>query len=405
MTAPSVSGKVGGTDLLARSLEVLHASQAPTGAYLAAPAFSQYGYCWLRDGAFIAQAMDVAGEHASAAAFHAWVARTISRYRHKVERLEQHRPRAAGDGRQPYESPAFEDDEILHARFTAEGEEHADDWGNFQLDGYGFWLSSLVRHLVVTGAGPGAYAEAVDLVVRYLALLWDRPCYDCWEEYPGRRHSTTWAAVAAGLRAAGGLLDRPDAVACAEDIMARLRRDGVRGGVLRKFTADAGPSHAPASEHQSRGRRAVAGHERAGKPLPPDALDGSALLVMGPLGPFDRTDPIVRETVLAVERQLVADGGGVHRYAEDEYYGGGLWVLLTSALADVSRRLRVPARAGALLRWVEEQADPEGHLPEQVPRHLRHPELLQPWLGRWGPPAIPLAWSHAMYLIARLPAR
>ena len=47
------------------SLTIIRAGQAPSGAYVASPTFSQYGYCWLRDGTWIAYAMDIAGDHAS----------------------------------------------------------------------------------------------------------------------------------------------------------------------------------------------------------------------------------------------------------------------------------------------------------------------------------------------------
>lgn len=383
-------------DLLARSLDILRESQAPTGAYLAAPAFSQYAYCWLRDGSFIAHAMDLAGEHASAAAFHRWVAHTICRHRHKVERLERAGACAPRDG------GGFGDEEILHTRFTAAGDELAEDWGNFQLDGYGLWLASLARHVETAGGDAAAYADAAGLVLRYLALLWDRPCYDCWEEYPAQRHSTTWAAVAAGLRAAGTLLGSREHADLAGTVLERLRAEGTRDGVLVKFAGEPGFEIPPGSgDGHGAAAGAVAGHERAGKPLPAGTVDGSGLLVLGPLGPFAAGDPLVARTVAAVGERLVAEGGGVHRYEHDEYYGGGLWVLLAGALADVEGRMGLRERAGTVLAWVEAQADGRGRLPEQVSRDLCHPELLQPWRDRWGPPALPLVWSHAMYVIAR----
>jgi GH15 family glucan-1,4-alpha-glucosidase len=53
------------------------------------------------------------------------------------------------------------------------------------------------------------------------------------------------------------------------------------------------------------------------------------------------------------------------------------------------------------LAWVEEQATPQGELPEQTAGHLLAPQSQADWIKRWGQPASPLLWSHAQYLILR----
>lgn len=90
---------------------------------------------------------------------------------------------------------------------------------------------------------------------------------------------------------------------------------------------------------------------------------------------------------------LVSPGGGVHRNREDTYYGGGEWLLLTALLG-----LTEPARASACLEWVAAHATARGDLPEQAQDNLLHPESYEPWVERWGLPASPLLWSHAMFL-------
>ena len=57
-----------------------------------------------------------------------------------------------------------------------------------------------------------------------------------------------------------------------------------------------------------------------------------------------------------------------------------------------------PERAADCLAWIEAHARPNGDLPEQAQGRLLHPESYEPWLERWGEPASPLLWSHAMYL-------
>jgi isomaltose glucohydrolase len=259
-------------------------------------------------------------------------------------------------------------DEVLHARFTTDGAEVPGRWSNFQLDGYGFWLTSLGRHAEAHGP-PERVLPAVALVTRYLSVLWDRPCASCWEEDENHRHPTTLCAVAAGLHAAAGLLAEREPAVLAGRITEWVLEHGTAGGALAKVVGDGD-------------------------------LDGSALFVLGPFGPFRSSAPVVDATLDAVEETLVADGGGVHRYLRDGFYGGGLWVPLAGALAWVQALRGNTDRARAVLAWIEGTSDPEGRLPEQSSRRLRRPDLLERWVRRWGPVARPLLWSHAMYLIA-----
>jgi GH15 family glucan-1,4-alpha-glucosidase len=112
-----------------------------------------------------------------------------------------------------------------------------------------------------------------------------------------------------------------------------------------------------------------------------DRVDASQLFIGTP------------ELVERVESTLVSPGGGVWRNLDDEYYGGGEWPLLTALLG-----LARPARAAEALAWIEAHAAPNGDLPEQVQDHLLRPERYLPWVEKWGQPACPLLWSHAMYL-------
>jgi len=73
-------------DLFQRSVQAILTHQAPSGAYPACPNFPVYRYAWFRDGAFIAYAMDVAGQHESAHRFHDWAACTILRHTDRTER-------------------------------------------------------------------------------------------------------------------------------------------------------------------------------------------------------------------------------------------------------------------------------------------------------------------------------
>jgi len=171
-----------------KSIEVIVDGQAATGAYLAAPGYRTYGFSWIRDGSFIAASMDAHGRYASARAFHLWVARTVERYAHKVDCLAAELDVAlagTGDPLRP-----LDDRYVLHTRFTTDGDETDEHWGNFQLDGYGFWLTSALHHFAMGDEDPGPVRRAIELVSRYLAMTWRSACFDCWEEYPTRRRST-----------------------------------------------------------------------------------------------------------------------------------------------------------------------------------------------------------------------
>lgn len=337
------------------------AAQHDRGAYPAAASFSQYDQCWLRDGAFIAHAMDVAGEHDSASRFHRWVARTVMAHDDVAHDLIARRRRNEGIG----------EFDFLPARFTADGRWLHDGWPNFQLDGYGQWLWSLSAHLASVGADalPSDLRPATELVVDYLLAFWDEPCYDAWEEGRSQIHTATLASIFAGLSAIADHVPRA--------------RDGAER--VRSVTLD---------ECVHAGRFV----KRVGDP----AVDASLLWVSTPFGLVSESDARMLATVRRIEADLFrGGGGGVRRYAADTYYGGGEWVLLTAWLAWYKAKAGALAEARSLMAWVDAQRDERGGLPEQVPGPTVNARFLGHWTRRWGPPASPLLWSHAMAIIAR----
>jgi len=337
-------------DLYQRSIEIILANQHPSGAYVACPNFPTYRYTWFRDASFVAYAMDLAGQHESAARFHAWAARAICQRASVVERgLEK---AARGE--------MLADADILHTRLTLDGRDgRRQKWGNFQLDGFGTWLWALEQHRRLCGETlPAEWLEAAGLAAKYLAALWGRPCYDCWEEHPERVHPYTLAAIYGGLKAWDGVGETLAA------IKAYIYAHFVWQGHFVKF---------------------------AGEP----AVDASLLGLAAPYGVVEPDDPLMLATVSEIERTLL--DGGVHRYKADVYYGGGEWILLGWYYRMAGREGEV----GPLLEWIEAQAAPDGSLPEQVPAHLLAPAQQAPWVARWGPVASPLLWSHAKYMILK----
>lgn len=348
-------------ELAERSVEIILANQAPSGAYMASPTFPVYRFSWLRDGAFIADAMSRVGHLDSPVSFLHWCRRVVEARLDQIDDLVRRRTNNA----------VITSGEYLHTRYTLDGGEGTDEWWNHQLDGYGAWLWGLGSHASRwSDFDLEEFTPAVEATADYLVAFWDAPCYDCWEENGDRVHVATLAAVAAGLRVAAewaGASPRIKAKAEANiaQIKDRIRERGTRDGHLVKW-------------------------------LEGDDVDSSLLFCAIPYRLFPVDDPLIRATVDEIEKRLVHQG--VYRHPYDTYYGGGEWVLLTALLGSYKAAVGDVDDAWTYLKWVAAQANGNGWLPEQVSTHLLHPERFGEWEQRWGPVASPLLWSHAMYL-------
>ena len=162
-----------------RSIEVIRAGQYESGAYVASPDFGVYGYAWLRDGSFVADAMSRAGARESAEAFFDWAARIVL------------------DGR------GFE------ARYRLDGSsDDTGEWPLHQLDGWGLWLWAVAEHCGRHDVDRTRWSEAAERTADYLERQWRFPSVDWWEERDGL-HAATLACVDAGLSAWGsaGVVD------------------------------------------------------------------------------------------------------------------------------------------------------------------------------------------------------
>ena len=187
------------------------------------------------------------------------------------------------------------------------------------------------------------YKEAVGLVQHYLATHWQKPSYDWWEEKKGI-HAATLACIYAGLNA----YKHPEAAAV-----------------------------------------------KAAIDLTNERTDASLLACVL----FDAVDQLsFAEALERIEAELVSQNGGVHRYKEDEYYGGGEWPILSCMLGLYYLKLGQVSAAQIKLDWVKSQINENGWIPEQSKAHLLYPEKYDYWVEKWGSPANPLIWSHGMFL-------
>jgi GH15 family glucan-1,4-alpha-glucosidase len=190
---------------------------------------------------------------------------------------------------------------------------------------------------------------------------------DLWEERHGS-HAYTAASFVGALRAAAGMAARHE-----PHRAARYRRAAgdVRESVDRAFWSD---------EH---GRYL----RTPGDPT----VDVSLLGLAWPFRAVDPAGPRMRATAAAVERELGRPGGGILRYAADRYAGGNAWVLAALWVGLWRRQVGDEEGHRRALAYAERVATPLGLLAEQVSDEGR-PE----WV-------LPLAWSHAMLVLAVRP--
>lgn len=350
------------TRIAQHSIALITGLQTPEGAYPASPTFSAYaGYCWFRDGSFIADGVSAVGQKESAERFFDWCAEVLRARADHIRWIVAE----TRSGRPPQGAV------MLPARYTFAGGDGVDEWWDFQLDGYGTWLWALAQHLTRYGGDGERWRDAVEITVDYLDVSWRRSCYDWWEEHSEHVHSSTLACIAAGLDSAvaAGLVYGARAAEARESAAAireAMLDDGTRDGYLVKW-------------------------------LGSTAVDGSLAAALAPLGVVDAGSPLGLATIDQLERQLTT-GDGTHRYLGDTFYGGGQWPLLSCFLGLAQLAAGDRDRAEELYEWAASTATETLDIPEQVGQHLIAPRMRQEWIDRWGPVATPLLWSHAMLL-------
>jgi GH15 family glucan-1,4-alpha-glucosidase len=303
--------------------------------------------------------MDARGEYGSSAAFHAWAAGVIERQAERIDEITRELARGATPGA----------NDMLPTRYTLDGEPETiegEAWPNFQLDGYGTWLFALSVHL--GGELSPAFSPAVLLAARYLEACWKLPCYDYWEEFGDRQHTSTLAAIAAGLRAASRLLAEPAFERTAAEIVRFMLDSCVVGGAFVKGPGDS-------------------------------RVDASLVSLSTPFGLFAHNHPVMAATITRVRTELASPSGGIRRYLGDTYYGGNPWLLLTAWLGWHDRRSGNEEGYLRARDWVLAHSGPSGDMAEQILDEPQDSAFVQEWVDRWGPVADPLLWSHAKFVL------
>jgi GH15 family glucan-1,4-alpha-glucosidase len=284
-------------DILRSAITLKALTYRPTGGIVAAPTTSlpealggvrnwDYRFCWLRDATFTLMALMNAGFQQEAAAWRAWLRRAV-----------------AGDPAQ------------VQIMYGLAGERRLDEWllpwlsgyegskpvrtgnaaaGQLQIDIYGEVLDALYQASTLGLGDVHADWDLQSALVQHLAAIWKEPDDGLWEVRGERRHFThskvmAWVAFDRAIKSAEryGLPGPADKW--------RAMREAIHREVCeRGFNAARG------AFVQSYGS---------------DALDASALLI--PLvGFLPPSDPRVKSTVAAIERELM-ENGLVLRYRHD----------------------------------------------------------------------------------------
>jgi glycosidase len=344
------------SDAYARSVLTIAQLTDRSGALLAAPAVDAryrgsggYGYSWPRDGAFIAHALDVAGERGASRAFYEWILKL-----------------------QPESG-------IWDQRYFADGQP-APSWAAHQLDETGAVLWGLDHHIRVTDS-PALVAPGLAAAVRAFQGVsrlasetgWPPVTQNLWEDQDATHLYTLAALLAAATAWATRARDIDDREAAA--LLVRCE-------VELRAALDAWPTDRKTG---ALARAVVPGRGR--KPVPDFTPDASLLGLSVPFGVLPVDDPRLQATVHAIEKDLVKSSGRVRRYRGDGYRGGNPWPLFSLWLAWHYLRAGQERDALKLYDRVLVDRTPAGLFAEQV--DARSGE------ARW---VVPLAWAHAWFL-------
>ncbi|MBS1796275.1 MAG: glycoside hydrolase family 15 protein [Acidobacteria bacterium] len=368
-------------ELYKRSLLVVHTQIDHAGAILAANdsdvalrATDHYSYLWTRDGAFVANALDLAGYRHLPRKFYQFCSGIVHEKGYFLQKYNADGTVASGwhtawdKHARSAQIPIQEDETalVLWALW-----QHYDKYRDIEF------AHLLYRRLV---------RRCADFMVifRHHETRLPAPSWNLWEDRRGI-HTFTCAAVVAGLRAAANF--------------ARLFAERRRAAIYEETAdeiADAMRTHLYSAE---KGRFLRALHFHNDDYYEADATIDASLFGTFYLGAFPADDPMVAKTMRAVEEHLWIDTeiGGVARFTDDGYMRvsdqttGNPWFICTLWLADyriaIAKDKAHLKGALEILEWTTKRALPSGVLAEQV----------NPVTGEHASVS-PLTWSHSTFV-------
>ncbi len=368
-------------DLYKRSLLIIRTQFDNGGAILAANdsdvterATDHYSYLWTRDGAFIANALDLAGYPFFTRKFFYLCAELVHENGYFLQKYNADGTVASGwhaawDVWAKKKLLPIQEDEtalVLWALW-----QHYDKYREVEF------ARKLYRPLIIKCA-----EFLVDFRDEKLKL--PKPSWNLWEDRRGI-HTFTCSTVVAGLRAAANFAQMFGETARAEKYESAANE-----------TIGAMREHLYSKEH-NRFLRSLQFH--GDDKYESDTTVDASLFGLFYFDVFDAEDALVQNTMKAVEEKLWVNEkvGGVARFENDGYmrgsdeFTGNPWFICTLWLADYyiakAKTDNDLQRAKEILQWTVQTALPSGVLAEQI-----HPEEGSPVS------VSPLTWSHSTFV-------
>ncbi|MGB5012848.1 MAG: glycoside hydrolase family 15 protein [Pyrinomonadaceae bacterium] len=368
-------------DLYKRSLLIVNSQIDKGGAIIAANdhdvterATDHYSYLWPRDGAFVANALDLAGYQHLSSMFFALCQKIVHERGYFLQKYNPDGSVGSGwhaswDKYRGVPLVPIQEDEtalVLWALW-----EHYDKFRDKGLiDGLYIYLIKKCADFMVEFRDPETKLP--------------KPSWNLWEDRLGV-HTFTCSTVVAGLRAAANfakLYDEPEK-AREYDQAANEMVDAMREHLY--------------SEQIGRFVRSL--HSNGDESLTPDETVDASLFGIFYFGCFDIDDSMVSGTMTAVESRLTNRGsvGGVARFENDGYMResegiiGNSWFMCTLWLAEYhiakAKSSNDLQPAVDIINWVAAHAFPSGVLGEQIdPVTGKHLSVS------------PLTWSHSTFV-------
>jgi oligosaccharide amylase len=367
-------------DLYKRSLLITRTQTDNDGAIIAANdsdvterATDHYSYLWTRDGAFVANALDLAGYSDLARRFYEFAARVVHPAGYFSQKYNADGTVASGwhpawDVAQKAAMVPIQEDEtalVLWALWS-----HYDRYRDIEF------AHRLYRTLVIPCA---------DFMSEFIHpdLKLPNPSWNLWEDRRGI-HTFTCSTVVGGLRAASGFAS----------LFAESEKAAKYGAVADEIVA-AMRKHLY-SPQLGRFLRSLQ-FQNDGRYEPDETIDAS-LFGTFYFGALSVDDEEVVETMKAIESVLAVDGG-IARFENDGYMRtsgdvtGNAWFICTLWIAEYyvasAKKTEDLEKALAILKQVANQARASGVLSEQI----------DPATGAHASVA-PLTWSHSTYIAA-----
>jgi GH15 family glucan-1,4-alpha-glucosidase len=343
-------------DLLQTSATVINTCSLNNGAIVAANSTlrhfpkdaKDYFFVWPRDASFICMAADVLGFDGIQELFFEWCF-----------------TRAEG----------FANTGLFFEKYYPQGLKAAN---RFQPDQTGTFLCAIAHHCKYKPHKYTQFQEIITLAANGICKTWNSTHFnlitnDIWEErlcFPDLEENFTYslAACAAGLKCAYELLFDEHWKKVSEEMTARLDKH-FSGYFGRSFGT-----------------------------LPDMSIDASTLGLVFPFAIYTPTDPKITSTINEIEQRLVTNGL-LHRYEHDSYdgwmtqeyhrnKGAGGWPLLNFWMSIYYSLKGDKNKAFEYYSQVLNRLPPNGFIPEQL-----FDNNIQVSVS-------PLAWSHAMFILA-----